>query len=68
MGVLLSRSLVVLLYWGCELSSIGRCIGLVWGWVLVSGVLAEMLMWWWVWRLLSWIGVGGVFRVGGVLV
>ncbi len=44
MGVLLGRSSVVLLYWGRGLSSIGRCIGLVWGWVLVSGVLAEMLM------------------------
>jgi hypothetical protein len=43
-GVLLGRSSVVLLYWGRELSSIGRCIGLVWGWVLVSGVLAKMLM------------------------
>ena len=44
MGVLLSRSSVVLLYWGRGLSSIGGCRGRVWGWVLVSGVLAELLM------------------------
>jgi hypothetical protein len=66
--VLLGRSSVVLMYWGRGLVSIGRFRGRMWGGVLVAGVLMEVLLCWWVGRMVSSVGVSGVSCVSGVLV
>ena len=66
--VLVGRSSVVLVYWGRGLVNIGRFRVCMWWGVLVAGMLVEVLLFWWVGRLVSSVWISGVSWVAGVLV